>query len=285
MTNSEIIRLAEESGFERVYFADYTENGFKTLIFLLMPYRAALPCPGEAVISNYYPVSNLAYRQAKHIAEYIRGQGFQAESNLQIPLKPYLLKCKIGTMGRNSLVAVDGLGSRFHIQTIATDAELERLYPAALPVQLAERCLNCNICVKACPTGALRGYMELDPGRCLRAVSEISPPPVRYRALLRNNLLGCDVCQDVCPVNAGLPKAAPFTVELGGLLRGDIATLRDKIGVNYARKKRLRLKAAVVAANLGRRELLPELEEMSLGSDSDEIEIAQWAINILKERG
>lgn len=279
MTNSEFEAEARELGFERTVFIEYSGE---TLVMLLMP------CPGgdskgEAVISGYYPVSNLAYQNAKQLAGRLRALGYRAESNIDARLKPLLLSSGTGDMGRNSLVAVEGLGTRFHIQTILTDCPFSASPALHREPALAERCRNCMRCVNACPTGAIMPGMVIDSGKCLRAVSEITPPPEKFRRLLKNRLLGCDICQDVCPANKGLDFGKAPVISLEDLLDGNIEQMKRLIGVNYARKRRLKIKAAVIAANLKRGDLLPRLQEMSLSDDENEREIALWAIKEILE--
>lgn len=282
MNNEEFLVLAEEAGFRRVIFLPYED---KTLILLLMPYPGAINAePGnEAVISGYYPVSNFAYRKAKELSNLLIDIGYPSVSNIDIPLKPVLISSGFGDMGRNSLVSVSGLGSRFHIQTILTEFEFETTPLSAKKPYLADRCRNCSRCVQACPTGAILPDMHIDSGRCLRAASEMTPPPAEFRRLFKNRLLGCDICQDVCPVNKGLKNGDAPIVALKPLLDGDIEQMKQLIGVNYARKRKLRIKAAIIAANLKRNDLLPELEIMSASEDKIESEIAHWAIKEILE--
>lgn len=67
----------------------------------------------------------------------------------------------------------------------ATDPDPETLVPFRLP-KVADGCILCPLCTKACPTDALRrdleaggGELILDPERCV----------------------GCDACVPACPVN------------------------------------------------------------------------------------
>ena len=74
---------------------------------------------------------------------------------------------------------------------------------------MENRCGSCARCVDACPTGALESPFSLDASRCLSYLT------IEYRGALGGEtgkkmgicFYGCDVCQEVCPLNgAGLPE-------------------------------------------------------------------------------
>lgn len=302
MTLQTLERLAEENGFDRAYalapvraarpsvhrlnqnVADDPETllpGVKTTILLLKAYAPYAETPGEATISAYYPASHAAYRGAAAIAARLRAEGFRAVSNAQIAIKPLLVKAGIGRAGRNTLVSVDGLGSRFHVQTILTDAEMEK--SAILPIESADACLLCCACVSACPTGAISDDGRLDVDRCLRARGEGEVVPEPLRRLYENRLLGCEICQDVCPRNARgaraeMPREIRESLNLKALLRGEMTNLSETIGKNYARKTRIRMKAALIAGNLRRADVLMELAALKQTGSAGEREYAEWAM-------
>ncbi|MDR1972970.1 MAG: 4Fe-4S binding protein, partial [Treponema sp.] len=65
--------------------------------------------------------------------------------------------------------------------------------------------INCGKCIKACPTGALSGNFSMDRGKCITQLN-CFPEKVPPRDLLDKMgtwLYGCDICQDVCPMNNG----------------------------------------------------------------------------------
>ncbi len=256
----------------------------KTVILLLMPYRPARAedcC--EAVISNYYPVSHEAYKRAKVLSGLLLREGFSAVSNVQLPLKKLLLDFGLGDMGLNSLIAIPKLGSAFHVQAIVTNAQFEYTHVAQKGIPSAQRCKNCLRCVSACPTGAIRGDFSIEVQKCLRAVSETDPIPEAYEALIGNRLLGCDLCQSVCPANALLTQAEPFSYPLKRLLRGDIEELKQAIGPNLARTRRMQKKAAVLTANLKRYDLKDELIALCRTDDEGVARAAKRALKRLEE--
>lgn len=302
-----LARMAAENGFDRVYalkpvyaerpavhrlnqnVADDPETllpGVKTTILLLKAYAPYRETPGEATISAYYPASHAAYKGAAAIAACLRAEGYQAVSNAQIAIKPFLVQAGIGCAGRNSLVSVEGLGSRFHAQVILTDAEMETA--VVLPKADARLCAGCQKCVDSCPTGAISLEGRVDIDRCLRARGEGEVVPEALRGLYGNRLLGCEICQDVCPRNARggetqMPPEIRESLNLKRLLRGELANLSEIIGKNYARKTRIRMKAAMIAGNLRRADVWNELKELCKTGSEGEREYAKWAIKEIEE--
>ena len=285
MTNAELCLLAQEYGFKRVCVTEAPDGSDKAYVLLIMPYEGGISPAGvrEGVISPYYKASNRAHAAAREIAKKLEQLGYSAYADTKTAVKPLLVRSGIGEMGRNSLVGIDGLGSRFHVQLIVTDAPLERVR-LSLPVKkLAVRCLECERCVKACPAGAIGENFAIDTDKCLRAVSELTPPPADKRRKLGNRILGCDVCQDVCQINAELARSEALTVSLEALLKGEITELSELIGTNYARKKRMRIKALIACANMGRTELLPLIRELCRDEDKDIAGTAAWACGELEK--
>lgn len=258
--------------------------GTQTVILLLKgytPYREAAENDRGAMISAYYAASNRAYAAAKTLAGELREEGWHTLSGAQIAIKPMMARYGLGREGYNTLIAVDGLGSRFHAQVILTDAPFAH-EPLPEPGCIAdERCRGCHACAKACPVGAISDA-GVDVEKCLRARSEGEFIPQELRPLYENRLLGCEICQNACPRNAKETQEMPADVSesltLARLLRGDLGALSDEIGRNYARKTRICVKAAMLAGNLRREDCMEELKAL-LHSDSErESEMAAWAI-------
>jgi epoxyqueuosine reductase len=111
--------------------------------------------------------------------------------------KALAVRAGLGWQGRHTLVVHPEHGSTFVIGGLIVDRPL----PASAPASPAG-CGECRRCIAACPTGALRLPGVLDAGRCLArwTTAGLEPPAGLPRGPYS---LGCDVCQDVCPFNAG----------------------------------------------------------------------------------
>lgn len=103
----------------------------------------------------------------------------------------------LGWYGKNTNILTHGWGSWVFLAEIVTNLPLEPDEP------LKANCGNCEICLHACPTGALPRPYELDSTRCISflTIELRGSIPVELRPLMGNLIYGCDICQEVCPVN------------------------------------------------------------------------------------
>jgi epoxyqueuosine reductase len=100
---------------------------------------------------------------------------------------------------RNTMAIVPGEGSFVALGAIVTDAELEPAEELVPP-----GCGSCTLCLDACPTGALIEPGVLDATRCISTTTQSrGAMPAEHAAALGDRVYGCDICQDVCPWNAG----------------------------------------------------------------------------------
>jgi epoxyqueuosine reductase len=105
-------------------------------------------------------------------------------------------------IGKHTLVIDSAMGSWFVLGGVATTLDLAEGEPPS-PAFPAERCGTCTRCIDACPTGAITPW-SVDARRCVSYLTlehrgEVDPA---LFAGVGDRLLGCDVCQEVCPYNA-----------------------------------------------------------------------------------
>ena len=104
----------------------------------------------------------------------------------------------LGFYGNNNLLYSDGLGSRFYIGSILTDAYFEPDSPTN------QKCLDCGLCVKSCPSGALGKDFSFDVLKCISYLTQKKEQLSEEENELVSKgkySLGCDICTDICPLN------------------------------------------------------------------------------------
>lgn len=138
-------------------------------------------------------------------------------------------RCGIGRRCDNGLIAVAGAGTRVLLAEIITDAEIPPLNYIKYP-ELRENsiCLHCGKCRKSCPAEALQPDSGIDARRCLsyltiehRGQWNDEGINAMHSPAGRNTLFGCDICQNVCPLNR---DCIPSEIK-GFSLREEIAAL------------------------------------------------------------
>ena len=103
----------------------------------------------------------------------------------------------LGWYGKNTNILTKGWGSWVFLAEIVTNLPLRPDEP------LKANCGSCEICLHACPTKALPHPYELDNTRCISflTIELRGSIPLELRPLMGNLIFGCDICQEVCPVN------------------------------------------------------------------------------------
>lgn len=77
----------------------------------------------------------------------------------------YIAKlCGIGFLGKNNMLITQRYGSYVFLGEIITDLALGN------SEILQSQCRGCNICLKACPTGAIRG--EKNSNKCMSYITQ-----------------------------------------------------------------------------------------------------------------
>ena len=127
--------------------------------------------------------------------------------------KAHAVRAGLGWIGKNGLVVNETYGSWLVLGEIVTDIELQYDKP------VESQCGECTKCLEVCPTGALVEPYVLDGRRCIAYFNSVKKARMPAESAGKTDawLLGCDVCQDVCPFN----QDVPVTDEEGFKLRTD----------------------------------------------------------------
>jgi epoxyqueuosine reductase len=105
----------------------------------------------------------------------------------------------IGWIGKNSLLLTKGKGSFFFLSEIIIDIPMEYTESKA-----TDYCGKCTKCIDACPTEAIVAPYQIDSNKCISylTIEYKKELPDTYNDKMNSWIFGCDICQDVCPINA-----------------------------------------------------------------------------------
>lgn len=137
---------------------------------------------------------------AKNFAAYLKGKGMKVRKG-GVPDRLAGYKAGLVSIGKNSFAYSERYGSWINLITYIVDAELEQDGPV-----LESLCPpDCTKCIEACPTGAIVKPYIVRMDRCIAYLTYGAPLPLdeNLEKKMGGWIYGCDICQEVCPLNKG----------------------------------------------------------------------------------
>ncbi|MEO6775166.1 MAG: tRNA epoxyqueuosine(34) reductase QueG [Kofleriaceae bacterium] len=267
----------------------------RTLVVVALGYDRADPIPVEA----------LKGRLRGKIARYARGEDYHlvlrdrlvaladriaSELGHAVATRPCVDSAPVlerewaergglGFIAKNTMLIAPGLGSYAVLGELLIDAELPATAPplATTAAAAKPRCGGCTACLEACPTQAFVGAYTLDARRCISylTIEHHGILPRELRASIGTWIFGCDVCQEVCPFNAGAgeppdPQLRPRSVQhavpelavLAALNTNQLRQFVRRSALRRAPRPVLRRNIAVALGNTGDPAAIPVLVTM-----------------------
>jgi epoxyqueuosine reductase len=207
----------------------------------------------------------------------------------------------LGWLAKNTCLINPQFGSWLFLGVIITTLELA---PTVAPndVPPADLCGTCTRCLDACPTNAFPQPYVLDARRCISylTIELRGAIPEELRQPMGNAVIGCDICQDVCPWNrkapltamaAFQPRDSAFAPELETLASLSQEQFSSLFRGSAAKRAKLRGVVRNACVALGNSGLAPTsaaypratrlLEGLAESNDALIAEHARWALRQL----
>ena len=242
---------------------------------------------------------NALGKRLKHAARALRERFPHDEFRAFVDASPlserfFAERAGVGYTARNTLTISSAYGSWFFLGEILTTVETA---PTGVGTPVHGSCPSgCFRCGTVCPTGALYDHYRIDARRCISylTIEHRGSIAEELRPLMGDWVFGCDLCQEVCPLNVRSRETdlddfrrhrAGERVDLGELLA--IAS-EDDYRRRFAGTPLLRpgrdamvRNACIAAANTGSTELAPRLRELTRDRSELVREHALWAVGRL----
>ena len=287
---------------ERVRRANHPElllEGARSIISLGTSYNTGSPTPGRPGLTgkvaryawgdDYHDVIKSKLRQLAADLSDIAGREVRTRVFVDDgPMNDRAAaeRAGVGWFGKNTNILTRSHGSWVFLSQVVTDLDLEPDEP------LAKTCGDCVICIDDCPTGAIVAPYVIDNRRCISflTIELRGSIPRELRPLVGDWVFGCDICQDVCPVNRKAAESlepafrqrhdfgAPALIPLLDIDDEGFRERFRKSPIKRAKRVGLQRNVCVALGNIGDVGAVPPLAGALKSQDAVVREHAAWAL-------
>lgn len=182
--------------------------GAKTVVICAKPFHGEPNTnkKNEKAVLARYASGKDYHLELKPLVEQIANQIDRLHSSKSLayvdtgPLseRSFAANAGLGWIGKNAMLIHKEWGSWLWLASIITTAEI------ASDTITTDHCGNCRKCLDACPTDALlNGLRMVDSNKCISYwnIEHRGKIPDAISHKMSPWLLGCDICQEVCPWN------------------------------------------------------------------------------------
>lgn len=178
----------------------FGEEKILTVIPFLIPYKTGIA--GDINISRY-AVARDYHLYVKELGERLSSAFpflfFASSDTSPVNEVALAVKAGLGSIGRHGLLINRRYGSYVFLGEFFTS--LPSSHPILEGIEKRNKgqmCLECGACERVCPTNAIH-----DKTKCVSFINQKKKLDLGDEEIIKKSGLvwGCDVCQDVCPLN------------------------------------------------------------------------------------
>ena len=181
-----------------------------SVMVLAMPYQTQPPITDQPLsgrIARYawsgVDYHDVIHKRLKQLCRFAQTQDEGIATRGVVDTAPLLERefaqtAGLGWAAKNTMLINRDIGSYFFLSALLINQTLD--YDAPFT---ADHCGTCTRCLDACPTDAFVAPQVLDATKCISylTIEHRSPVDVDLRPQMGDWILGCDICQEVCPWN------------------------------------------------------------------------------------
>lgn len=258
------------------------------------PVRGSEPLELHGKIARYawsQDYHSVLKHKAKLLVQFIETQFHSRHNRIFVDDGPLLERAVaersgVAWYGKNTMMLTRNHGSWVLLAEILTDLSLSE------DQKLNKNCGSCTMCITACPTGALTPY-ALDNQKCISfwTIEHKGIIPRDMRHLIDTWVFGCDLCQEICPVNRKVQQTRDTefissdthirSVDLIDLLQMTPEQYQVKFKgspIKRAKLNGLKRNACIALGNIGDAQAVSHLERVLIHSDKVIKVHAAWAL-------